>query len=139
MTDNIIDLTVSLLSDNWINANTGDVKPNIKNIGEVKRASGDSVLLYEISEVPQDNASGALSKMKTKVIALDVRTFKTFSQAILIKEEIERILNNNQVDPFGDQTYDIQDITDIKPMSDRTRGLYRYQINVKFEQFNIVI
>ncbi len=139
MTDNIIAKSVTLLSDNWTPGNTGSVTPLIANIGEVKRASGDSVFLYEISEVPEDNASGALTKKKDKVIAVDVRTFTSFAQAVLMKEEVESIFNNNQKDPFGDQTYDIQDITDIQSLSDRTRGLFRYKILVKFQQFNIAI
>ena len=138
MTD-IITETVSFLKTNWILANTGSVTPYIANIGEVKRASGDSVFIYEITEVPLDNASGAGSKKKTKVIAVDVRTLKNFTQLDLMKEEVERIFNNNQIDPFDDQVYDIQDITDIQPLSDRTRGLFRYKILVKFEQFNISI
>lgn len=138
-TDNIVSKVVTFLTNNWNNANTGSVTPNIANINEIKRASGDSVFVYEITEVPQDNASGASSKQKTKVVAVDLRTFTSFAQAILIKEEIERLFNNNQVDPFSDQTYDIQDITDIKPLSDRTRGLFRYQLNVKFEQFNVAV
>lgn len=48
-------------------------------------------------------------------------------------------MNANQVDPFSDQIYSISDITDIQDMSDRTRGLFRYKLNVRFEQFNITI
>ncbi len=139
MTDNIVSKTVDLLSNNWLEANTGSIKPFIANITEVKRVSGDSAFVYEVSEIPQDNASGAQSKKKTKVVAVDLRTLKNFAQGILMKEEVERIFNANQIDPFSDQVYSIQDITDIQPLSDRTRGLFRYKILVKFEQFNIAV
>ena len=139
MTENIISDVVGFLETNWVAANTGSVTPYIANIGEVKRASGDSAFVYEISEIPQDNASGAQTKQKTKVIAVDIRTLKSFAQGVLMKEEVERIFNAKQIDPFSDQVYSIQDITDIQPLSDRTRGLFRYKILVKFEQFNIAV
>ena len=139
VTDNIISSAVTLLDTNWNTSNTGGVKPNIANITELKRTSGDSVLLYSISEVPEDNAAGVGSKKKTKVIAMDCRSSTSFAQIILMKEEVERIMNANQVDPFSDLVYSISDITDIQDMSDRTRCLFRFKLDVKFEQFNITI
>ena len=139
VTDNIVASVVTFLKSNWTPANTGSVTPGIDNISNVKRVGGDSVLVYSISEVPSDNASGALAKQKTKVIAVDCRSFTSFAQAILIKEEVERIFNNNQKDTFSDQVYDIEDITDIQDMSERTRGLFRFKLLVQFEQFNVAI
>ena len=138
-TDNLISSTVTLLSDNWTSANTGSVTPAIKNISDVKRIGGDSLMVYNISEAVSDNASGASSKKKTKVVAIDCRSFKSYDQALLIKEEVERILNANQIDPFSDQVYDISDVTSIDDISERTRGLFRFKVLATFEQFNISI
>ena len=138
-TDNLIDAVITLLTDNWNSANTGGVTPAIKNISDVKRIGGDSALLYNIGETVSDNAAGAQAKKKVKTIAIDCRSFTSYSRALLIKEEVERILNANQVNPFGDQVYDISDVEDIDEISERTRGLFRFKVKVKFEQFNISI
>jgi hypothetical protein len=133
----IIAKIVTLLQTEWIPGNTGDSTPLIANINEYKRISGDTIMLYNISDVPKDNSSGASSKEETEVVALDCRSFKNYAQMILIRDEIKRISRANQVDPFSDQTYDIQDITDIQDKSGTTVGLFRFKILIKFERFNI--
>lgn len=138
-TDDLIGLIVTLLGDSWNNANTGSVTPAIKNVSDVKRTGADSVLIYNISHTSEDNASGAQTKKKVKTIAMDCRSFKSHAQALLIAEEVERILDANQVDPFSDQVYDISDVEDIEPISDRTRGLFRFKVLAKFQQFNKAI
>ncbi len=139
VTDNLISSTITLLSNSWTSANTGSVTPAIKNISDVKRTGGDSVLIYNIGHTSEDNASGAQAKKKVKTIAFDCRSFKSYAQALLIAEEVERILDANQVDPFSDQVYDISDVEDIDPISDRTRGLFRFKVRAKFQQFNKAI
>lgn len=139
MADDIIDKLVNLLKDNWTISNTNNRLPFIDNINKLKRASGDSVLLYNIAETPSDNASGAISKQKTKVVAIDIRTFRNYDLCLLFKEEVERIINSNQKDVFSDQLYDINDITNIQDLSDTTRGLFRYKVTVQVEQFNILV
>ena len=96
-------------------------------------------MIYNIAHTSEDNASGAQAKKKVKTIALDCRTFKSYAQGLLIAEEVERILDANQVDPFSDQVYDISDVEDIDPISDRTRGLFRFKVLAKFQQFNKAI
>lgn len=138
-TDNLISSIVTLLTTGWLPANTGNVTPAIKNVSDVKRIGGDNVMVYLIAHTSEDNASGALAKKKVKTIAMDCRSFKNYAQALLIAEEVERILDANQIDPFGDQVYDISDVDDIDPISDRTRGLFRFKIQAKFQQFNKAI
>ncbi len=138
-TDNLISSTITLLSNNWNNSNTGSVTPAIKNVSDVKRSGGDSLMVYYISEAVSDASSGASSKKKTKVIAIDCRSFTSYAQGLLIKEEVERILNANQVNPFSDQVYDISDVTSTDDISERTRGLFRFKVLATFEQFNISI
>jgi len=138
-TDNLISSVVTLLTDNWVAANTGSSTPAFKNITDVKRIGGDSVLIYMISHTSEDNASGALKKKKVKTVALDCRSFKNYAQALLIAEEVERILDANQIDPFSDAVYDISDVEDIDDKSENTRGLFRFNILAKFQQFNKAI
>ncbi len=138
-TDNLISSTVSLLSTNWNNANTGSVTPALKDASDVKRIGGDSVLVHSIAGPVSDNASGAQTKKKVKTIVINCRSFKSHAQALLISEEVERIMNANQVDPFGDQVYDISDVDDVEDLSETTRGLFMFKVLVKFEQFNIAI
>ncbi len=138
-TDNLISSIVTLLTNSWTAANTGSVTPAFKNISDVKRTGGDSVLIYNISHTSEDNASGALAKKKTKNIMMDCRSYTSYAQALLIAEEVERILDANQVDPFGDAVYDISDVEDIDPITDRTRGLFRFKVQAKFQQFNKAI
>ena len=124
VTDNLISSVVTLLTNNWTAANTGSVTPAFKNISDVKRTGGDSVLIYMIAHTSEDNASGAATKKKVKTIAMDCRSFTNYAQALLIAEEVERILDANQVDPFGDAVYDISDVEDIGQLSEKTVGLY---------------
>lgn len=131
----------TLLNNNWASANTGNRTPEINEIFNVKRidisqSGNDLILIDELTRVVQDNGSGATSKRISTVITIDTRTYSR-DQLILIRNEIERILNTNQVDPFGDQTYSVSDITDEKDLSDTMIKLFRYQINIKFEQFNV--
>ena len=138
-TDNLISSTVTLLSDNWTAANTGSVTPAIKDVSDVKRIGGDSVLVHSIAGPVSDNASGAQTKKKVKTIVINCRSYTSHAQALLIQEEVERIMNANQVDPFGDQVYDISDVDDVEDLSERIRGLFTFKVMVKFEQFNIAI
>ena len=138
-TDDLIGSVITLLGDSWTSANTGNVTPAIKNVSDVKRIGGDNVLIYNIAHTSSDNASGAQTKKKVKTIAMDCRSFTSYAQALLIAEEVERILDANQVDPFSDQVYDISDVEDIDPISDKTRGLFRFKVLAKFQQFNKAI
>ena len=137
MAEDLIGKNVTFLTNNWTAANTDNVTPTFANINTKKRVSGDNIMIYNISEIPEDNASGAGAKKKTLVVAFDCRSFTSYAQIILIKEEVERLYNGTQKDTFSDGVYDIEDINDIQDMSDQTRGLYRYKFLIKFERFNI--
>lgn len=129
---------ISLLFDNWDKSNTKQIRPVIKALDGTKRVSYEAILIYDISNIPQDNASGGQSKKKSRTVALSIRSFKTYDQSELYVAEIERILNSPtfQTNPFGDNSWDIQDITDIQNDRSKTRGYYQIKVLVKFEQFN---
>ncbi len=139
MASNLISKVVTLLTNNWIAANTGSVTPTIANVQDKIRIGGDSVLIHNISNVPQDNAPGAATKERIQVVAVVMRTFTSDAQSILIQTEIERIFNANQVDPFSDQIYDISDITDVQDNNEQNRNYWSMKILVRFEQFNKAI
>lgn len=134
-----------LLTNNWNSANTNNRTPIITNRFEIKRidfnlqGSKDYVLLRELTRVIEDNGSGANSKQITTIAVIDIRTTHSYNQMVLLREEVERILNNAQIDPFGNQEYEISDITDGKDLSDGLVKLFRYEINVKFQQLNVAV
>ena len=132
----------TLLDANWNSSNTGGRTPAVQNIYDVKRVDvggKDSILLIEQNELPSDNASGGTSKQKTSIVKLDIRTVENRDQAVLMKEEVERILDNAQIDVFGDQVYDLSDITNIKDLSDRTSGLFRFVVDWTLQQLNVAV
>ena len=144
MTD-ILTSVKSVLDDNWQPASTGNRTPTVSPIFDNKRldfrisGSKDHILLYEITRVPEDNAAGVSTKRITWVIAVDIRTMLTRVQADLIRVEVRRILNSKQLDPFGDQTFDISDITDDQDLSDKSVGIWRFQIKWELKQLNVTL
>lgn len=135
----------TLLDNSWNDSNTASRTPTVTPIFDLKRVdfrmqgSQDHIFLYELSRVPSDNASGALSKQTVSVVAVDIRTMLTRIQLDLIRVEVERILNANQIDPFSDGVYDISDITDDQDFSDKAVKLFRVQIKWRLEQLNVVL
>ena len=144
MTD-VLNQVKTLLDNSWTAGNTASRTPNIQPVFDVKRldfrisGSKDHILLYELTRIPEDNASGAATKQVTWVVNVDIRTMLSRAQADLIRVEVRRILNANQVDPFGDQTFDISDITEDLDLSDRTILLWRFQIKWELKQLNVSI
>ncbi len=135
----------TLLDDSWNDSNTASRTPVVSSIFDNKRVdfrmkgSQDHIFLYELSRVPSDNASGALSKQTVSVIAIDVRTMLSRVQLDLVRVEVRRILNANQIDPFSDGVFDISDITDDQDFSDQLRLYFRVQIKWRLEQLNVVL
>jgi len=135
----------TLLDAAWNDTNTASRTPVVSSIFDKKRidfrmtGSQDHILLYELSRVPSDNASGAISKKTISVVAVDIRTMLTRVQLDLLRVEAERILNDNQIDPFSDGVYDISDITDDQDFSDLTRLYFRVQLKWRLEQLNVII
>ena len=133
----------SLLDNLWISTNTNNRTPKIQDVFQVKRvdisqSASDLILLDELTRVVSDNGSGASSKQISTVLMIDLRSYSR-DQLILVRNEVERILNTNQVNPFSDNSYEISDITDERDLSDKFIKLFRYQINVKFQQLNFSV
>ena len=56
-----------------------------------------------------------------------------------MRKEVRRILNNAQINVFGDWSYDISDITEEVDMSNKMVGLWRAQLKWRLEQFNVIV
>lgn len=138
----LLDSVKDLLTTNWNISNTASRTPSISNIFENKRidfvmgGSTDHILLYEDSQDAVDGASGGGIKHKVNIITIDVRTMHNRAQGILIRNEIERIIVANEVNPFSsDPFYDIADVTSLQDLSDKSVKLYRFVLKLKLERF----
>lgn len=127
---------VTLLTDNWNASNTNSVTPQIDDITNQKRISGDNVLVYESSNVLKANALGTSSRERRVVLTIAIYTYTSRTQLNLLKSEVERIFDANQTDPFSDGAYDINEIIDEMPHSKDKRGLWRYDIKVELVNYN---
>ena len=142
MATDILTDVEALINNNWIPGNTGTRTPLVDKLYDVKRIdlrSQDIILLKEVLARPQDNSHGAASKERSTLIVVDFRTTFSRDQVQLMMTELERIFNNAQVDPFGDQVYEISDIEDIRDLSENSVKLFRKQMDVRFQQFNLTI
>lgn len=139
----VLELFETLLESSWNSVNTDNEKPTVDQIFNAKRrdftmqGSKSYVLLYEISNLPADNATGAKSRQDEIVIAADVRTMVSRTHAIKLRDEVNRICDNNQVLPFSsDTSYDILEVTDNQDLSDKSKSLWRFQIKIKINRLN---
>lgn len=143
MTDDDILIDVkALLDDNWTSANTSTRTPTVFNIAEVKRVSFgsiDGIFLWELIRVPEDNASGGVSKKTETIVMIDIRTAFTRAHFVLMRKEVRRILNAAQIDVFSDTIYDISDIIEDTDLSSKMVNLWRAQIKFRLEQFNLTV
>ena len=130
---------LSILSTNWNCDNTKNITPLIGERINYKRISGESILLYDVSDTEQDNCSGGQSKSRSMSIGLQITSFKTQEHRELYIEEIRRIFNSPtfQTYPFSGENWDFQDITEIRRGASSV-GYYPCNIIMKFEQLNKV-
>lgn len=140
-TDILSDLK-TLLDDNWTAANTGNRTPTVTIIYNIKKedfelsGNKDHIFIYSNTSELKDNASGGGSKERIRNITADVRTMFTRDQVILLVNEVERIIQANEVDPFSDGAYDIANVTDEDDKSDKFVKLFIVILKLKFEDFN---
>ncbi len=143
MTDNDILIDVkALLDDNWIDSNTASKTPTVLDITSVKKFKlnfADGIFLSELIRVPEDNAAGGLSKRTATTVIIEFRSALSRVQFVLIRKEIRRILNANQIDPFSDSVYDVTDITEDTDMSSNLTNFWRGKIKFRLEQFNLIV
>lgn len=130
-----------LLDNNWEPDNTGSRTPIINKIFDVKRfdfsleGSRDGIFLYEDSHVAIDAALGGGAKKKSNIITIDIRTTFSRDQAILIRNEVERIIVDNEIAPING--YDVADIIDLQDLSDKIIKIWRFVLKLRLERFNV--
>lgn len=140
-TDILTDLK-TLLDTDWTAGNTGSRTPTITKIYELKTVdfaiagSKDHIFIYTNNASLEDNASGGSSKERVQFLTIDLRTMFSRDQVILIANEVERIIKANGADPFGDQSYDIGNITDETDYSDKFVKLFRIVLKAEFTSYN---
>ncbi len=142
MSDDILVDVDSLVTTNWVPANTSSRTPTVINIGEVKRinqCATDFVLIWELDYNPEDNAAGGAQKRTKTTIMLDVRTGVSRAHAVDMRLELRRILNAAQVDVFSDGAYDISDIIEERDKSDKMVKLFQFTFKWQLEQFTLAI
>ena len=142
MTDDVLADTITLLTADWNNANTNSRTPVFEEAFDIKRFDtflSDYVIIWELENFPQDNASGALSKKTETIIMLEVRTSKSRAQAVAVRKELMRILNAVQIDVFSDGAYDISDVTENRDFSDKLINMWHFKIKWKLQQLNVTL
>jgi len=132
----IIQNVQTLLSDNWSPGNTGSRTPLFTINSESKRKdlgflNKDLIVLWEQDEFNEDLAVGGGNKQITSNIIIDIRTVLTRDQAILLYEEVRRIvIAKEKNDPFGDASFDILDLTE-KRETESYSNFWRYTCKLR--------
>ena len=142
MSDDVLIDVKALLDDNWNPANTNSRTPTVTDINEVKRVSlnaGDHIFIWELIRNPSDNASGDVSKKTVTMIIIDIRTALSRAQFVAMRKEVRDILNDAQIDVFGNGEYDISDIIEDTDMSNAMVNFWRAKLKFRLEQLNLLV
>lgn len=134
----------TLLSANWLSANTDSRTPAFQVIGDrthtsllIATAQQDLITVYEttspveLSGGAAVDGSGNRLYRHTSNIKYDIRTVVSKAHALKLRDEVLRILHANHQAPTG--SFD-----KIKPpflvtnLTDKSKGIYRYVIDAKF-------
>lgn len=130
---------VSLLEDNWESGNTNDVTPTIDEVFEHKRVdlrNNDFILLYEFApHVTEPNSIGASRKKTLDSVSIDIRTMATRAHGIKLRDEVERIIDANIINP--DSSYHLAVPLNVKDLSDKNVGMWRWVWNMNLINLNL--
>jgi hypothetical protein len=132
------DTITSLLSDNWISANTGGVTPIIDTIinrNNIDVRQGDFILTYNTGAAPIVRA-GSHGISRTWTISIDIRTLLKTRFDLYINE-VTRILFSKYYAPGSG--YCLLYLVRDQDLSDRSRGMNRRVIDVALTMDNQVI
>lgn len=132
---------VSLLEDEWDEANTGGVRPVVGAVTEYKRVdlgilpSRSIILVHRPSEQPETAGIGSTHKNVVTELNVDIRTLKDEETFWKLKEEVVRILEAKiKSPPTG---FDILDPNtgSRQDLSNKAFNLYRILIPVRLHQY----
>lgn len=139
----IVGQTVSLLSTNWTAANTGSVTPKIDESFDVKRYrysrtavnNGDTVFAYSGTYTQEADGVNKTHVNTQDPITIDVRTAVSRAHAILLRDEVKRILGANFNEPVtGQREVEIEEIQD---MADKLRLFWRFIFMLRYKAYHI--
>lgn len=137
----VIDSLATMISNGWNTANTNSVKPTIQVIYDHKRVDltkgavtgGDEVAIRLIKEQVLYSGLYKTSKRKFHQVRFEVRSGYTYAHCVLVKEEIERIMDANLTYPFSP----IDEIRnpDITDLSNQSSGLYHFTLDYELRDY----
>jgi len=133
-----------MLKDNWINANTDEVKPEIIKIIDTKRQrfaqDNDTIAIYNVNTNFKDEGMGDKYRFKTYRTSTDIYTVSSSARLYKIVKEVIRIFNTYSVIKgtftLNSNTYSydgILKVDNIKEHSNKSVGLFRQTIDTIIE------
>ena len=133
----------SVLSTNWLSANTDNITPTFDIIVNQKildLANNDYILLYFINTPVQPYGMGGTSWFENNMISIDIRTtYKNAAitdiraHAIKLRDEVKRIIKTNISYPSS--TIQLMLIERIMDLSDKNIGIARFVFNVQLKHY----
>lgn len=139
----ILDLSRQLIENNWDSDNVNQIIPIINLTSQVKRISRESILLYEINDQPEDNASGAATKRETWTIGIKLYAFRDRDTYTKMRTELRRIFDSKQLNVFltEDSTNPVQisDVIEDRDLTENTTNFWQAKIMIRFNTESITI
>lgn len=129
---------LDLLSDNWTPANTSSTTPTFMKITDAKTYRFDSdgeilILAQRPRTEPTSAGAGRLHRRKEVTLPLDIRVLGQGSEALFLeaKEEMQRILGENMLNPTASFNELHPDINIEQDLSNSTKWLWRLIKEIK--------
>lgn len=142
----ILDSTLTLLSDNWDSSNTNDLTPKFQKVTDQKRMdfniNQDWILGHRITEVTEPAGTGPADKNEFSNFNLDVRVFGSDQEAhfLNVLGEIKRILKEQKLAPFVSSISDAHVIEwdgSGPDLSNKMHHVWRKLIPVQVKRYNV--
>lgn len=140
---------ITLLSGNWIAANTDSVTPTFSKITDQKaldfHGNVDQVMIHRSRPDQEPAGVGASLKHKHFLIDIDIRVFADQYGSIAdgethwlkVIDEVDRILDSKIVLPNADFQILDPDEDTRQDLSDRTHQVFRYMITVRLSKYAV--
>ncbi len=132
MATDALQIIVDLLKDNWNKANTDSIKPTIDKVFNKKRVGGFGektiILVYSPSaseERPISLGYGYVDSVDH--VSIDIRSSVSYAHVLNCVEEVRRIIHANRK---THSTFDLIVLNRINDLSDGTRKLWRFVIDI---------
>ena len=144
-----VDDIIQFFNDNWFKGNGGKL-PNInvmweiKTVGFVNTGYEEIIISFDsenkniYSLLQSDNGKFFWDWLNEISITVDMRTGKSLNRLRQITNEVTRILSNNVITPYNNTIY-VQTLpSNLTPLNDDYRNLFRNTLDVDTMIFNPV-